>query len=104
MQLEDHAGDIVRKARAMSNVSKGDAAKAAGLSEAELDAFEESGKAGGTRPNFQALSALLGLNGAKLEAVANGWLPSVKDLNTWRELRCITTTSDGMAVNCYLIW
>jgi len=27
-------------------------------------------------------------------------LPSVKDLSLWRELRCITTSAGGMAVNC----
>jgi len=32
MNLEDHVGDIIRKARAMSGISAGDAARAAGLS------------------------------------------------------------------------
>jgi hydroxyacylglutathione hydrolase len=47
---------------------------------------------------------LIGLDPAKLEGIAEGWLPSVKDLSTWRRLRCITTDTGGMAVNCYLVW
>ena len=46
----------------------------------------------------------MGLHPGKLEAIANGWLPAEKDLSAWRELRCITTTAGGMAVNCYLVW
>jgi len=103
MNLEDHVGDIIRKSRAMSNVLPAAAAKAAGLSEAELATLEDSGRTE-RRPNFAALGELLGLDGAKLQNIANGWLPSAKDLGTWRELRCITTTGQGMAVNAYLIW
>ena len=38
------------------------------------------------------------------EAIAKGWQPSARDLGVWRELRCITTDTGGMAVNCYLVW
>jgi hydroxyacylglutathione hydrolase len=103
VNLEDHVGDIIRKARAMSNVSAEAAARAAGLASAELAALEESGKAA-KKINFAELAPLLGLNAAKLEGIANGWLPAEKDLSVWRELRCITTTAQGMAVNFYLIW
>jgi len=103
MNLEDHLGDIIRKARAMSNVSAGAAAQAAGLTEAELGALEESGQTTKT-PNLGALAELVGLNAGKLEGIARGWLPSEKDLGAWRELRCLTTTAEGMAVNCYLVW
>ncbi len=103
MNLEDHAGDIIRKARAMSRVSTAAAARAAGLTEAELTMLEESGQAP-KKTNLAALAELIGLNPAKLEAVANGWVPGEKDLGTWRELRCLTTTAGGMAVNCYLVW
>jgi hydroxyacylglutathione hydrolase len=103
MNLEDHVGDIIRKARAMSGVSAGAAARAAGLPEAELSALEESGRAM-KKPNWAALAELAGLHPGKLEAIAGGWLPSAKDLGLWRELRCITTTAGGMAVNCYLVW
>jgi hydroxyacylglutathione hydrolase len=103
MNLEDHIGDIIRKARAMSGVSVERAAQAAGLQPEELAGIEESGRVTG-HPNYTALGELIGLNGEKLARVAAGWLPAKKDLSTWRELRVITTTGDGMAVNCYLIW
>jgi hydroxyacylglutathione hydrolase len=103
MNLEDHLGDIISKARAMSGVSTGTAAKAAGLSEAELSALEQSGSAP-KKINFAALAPLIGLNASKLEAIANGWMPAKKDLSAWRELRVFTTSSEGLTVNCYLVW
>ena len=103
MNLEDHLGDIVRKARGMSAVSADAAAQAAGLTEAELAALEESGQAP-NKASLSALAQLVGLQPGKLEGIAKGWLPSNKDLSTWRELRCIATTGGGMAVNCYLVW
>jgi glyoxylase-like metal-dependent hydrolase (beta-lactamase superfamily II) len=103
MNLEDQLGDIIRKARAMSNVSAGAAVRAAGLTEAELATLEESGQAA-KKPILAALAELVGLHPGKLEAIASGWLPSAKDLSAWRELRCLTTTAGGMAVNCYLVW
>ena len=74
MNLEDHLGDIISKARDMSNVSAAAAANAAGISEGELAALEESGKAPG-KMNYAALAPLIGLNAAKLEGIAKGWLP-----------------------------
>lgn len=103
MNLEDHLGDIIRKARAMSNVTEAAAAQAAGLTPAELGALEESGKIS-KRPNFSALGEALGLNAKKLEAVANGWKPAPKDLSAWRELRVFSTSGEGLTVNCYLVW
>ena len=103
MNLEDHLGDIIGKARAMSNVSAAVAARAAGLTEAELATLEASGQAS-RKPNLSGLADAVGLHPGKLEAIANGWLPSAKDLSVWRELRCITTTAGGLAVNCYLVW
>lgn len=103
MNLEDHLGDILRKARAMSNVSAPDAARAASLTEVEFGALEESGIVV-RRPNLGALAGLLGLHAAKLEGIANGWLPAEKDLSAWRELREFTTNDGGMAVNSYLAW
>jgi hydroxyacylglutathione hydrolase len=103
MNLEDHLGDIIRKARSMSNVSAGAAARMAGLTESELGALEECGQAA-KKPNLAALAELIGLNPVRLEGIAKGWLPAVKDLGVWRELRCLSTTDGGMAVNCYLVW
>ena len=103
MNLEDHPGDIIRKARAMSNVSTAAAARAAGISEAELSALEESGRTG-QRPDLAALARVVGLHPAKLAGIADGWLPAEPDLSIWRELRVFTTADDGMTVNCYLVW
>lgn len=103
MNLEDHLGDIIRKARAMTRVSATAAAKAAGLSESELAALEESGTIAG-KINFDGLAPLIGLNAAKLEGIAKGWLPTAKDLSVWRELRQISTTEGGNQVHCYLVW
>lgn len=87
----------------MSDVSPAAAARAAGISEAELAAFEESGQTG-KRPDLAALARLVGLHPAKLAGMINGWLPAKKDLSGWRELRVFTTAGDGMTVNCYLVW
>jgi len=103
MNLEDHLGDILRKARAMSTVSAAAAAAAAGITENELAALEETGRLE-KKINFTALAPLLGLNAAKLEGIAGGWQPSAKDLSQWREVRMFTTAREGMTVNSYLIW
>jgi len=103
MNLEDHLGDILRKARLMSGVSVAAAAAAAGLAEAELTALEESGNAS-KKINFAALAPLIGLHARKLEGIAGGWLPAEKDLSAWRELRVFTTAGDGLTVNCFLVW
>jgi glyoxylase-like metal-dependent hydrolase (beta-lactamase superfamily II) len=104
MNLEDHMGDVIRKARAMSGTSPEAAAKAAGLSEADLGALEGSGKPPRTRPDYAALAGLIRLHPGKLETLAQGWTPSEKDLSTWRELRCLTTTASDTTVNCYVAW
>ena len=103
MNLEDHLGDIIRKARAMSEISADKTAGAAKISEAELSALEETGEIS-RRPDFAALAGAIGLDAKKLEAIANGWLPTAKDLGAWREIRVFTTARDGLTVNCYLVW
>lgn len=103
MTLEDHLGDIIRKARIMSNKSAAITARAAGLTEADLSGLEESGIIS-RQPNFTALAGAIGLHAGKLETIANGWLPRKKDLVLWRELRVFTTAGNGITVNCYLVW
>ena len=103
MNLEDHLGDVIRKARSMSSVSAEAAAKAAGISTGDLTVLEQSGKPSG-QINFAALATLIGLNGNKLEGLAKGWHPAERDLSLWRELRVFTSTEDGIAVNCFLVW
>ena len=102
MTLEDHVGDIVRKARQAQNISLEAAAQAAGIGADALKAVEESGQAA-SGMQFGALGKLIGLDGAKLERIAKGWLPEPVDLGNWRELRVITTTK-GYAVNAFLVW
>jgi hydroxyacylglutathione hydrolase len=103
MNLEDHLGDIIKKGRRAANVSEAAAAKAAGLTEAELATLEESGKTA-AKPNLAALATLIGLDAKKLQDIAQGWLPTEKDLTTWCELRCFSTEQEGTAVNNYLVW
>lgn len=103
MNLEDHIGDIIRKARQAASGSTEAAAAAAGLSPAEFSQLEETGSTAKT-PNFRALAPLIGLDGAKLERIAKGWQPSIEDMGLWREIRQITTSKDDMTVNCYLVW
>ena len=87
----------------MSNVSAATAADAAGISETELSALEETGQLA-KKINFAALGKILELNPQKLEGIANGWLPSPKDLSGWHEIRVFTTSGDDFSVNCYLVW
>jgi hydroxyacylglutathione hydrolase len=103
MTLEDHIGDILRKARAMSQTTQAAAAAAAGLTDAQFAELEDTGQVS-TQPNYLAVAARLGLDGGKLEKIARGWVPTAKDVGIWHELRVITTTAGGMAVNCYVVW
>ena len=103
VNLEDHLGDIIRKARKMNNVSVSTAANAAEISESELSGLEATGQLA-KKINFAALGKVLGLNPQKLEGIAGGWLPASEDLSAWHEVRVFTTASDGLTVNCYLVW
>lgn len=103
MNLEDHAGDVIRKGSLAAGVPAEAAAQAAGLSLADFKAYEESAQL--SHPvNFAALGSAIGLDGAKLERIAKGWLPAPPDMSQWRELRQITTAGGGITVNCYLAW
>ena len=103
MQLEDHLGDIVRKGRLAKGAALSSAAQAAGLTETEYTALEETGQCV-KQINFAALGHALNLNSAKLEGIAKGWHPAVPDLTLWRELRQITTKANDLEVHCYLAW
>ena len=103
MQLEDHLGDIIRKARKMTDTTAVAAATAAGISESELATLEDSGL-GAKKINLTALAPLIGLDAQKLAGIADGWLPTPDDLARWQTLRVFTTAGDGMTVNCFLVW
>lgn len=103
MTLEDHVGDVIRKARKAANVSVESAAQAAGVSAQALEAIENTGSVSGAF-NFSALGKSVGLDGAKLERIAKGWVPEAVDLGLWRELRAITTAGSSYSVNAFLVW
>lgn len=103
MNLEDHLGDIVRKARAMSGVPLNEAARAAGLTESEFQLLEDSGQAP-RLVDWAALARRVGLHPEKLEQLAKGWLPRVPSLDGWRRLRMFTTRQGANVVNAYLVW
>jgi len=103
MQLEDHLGDVIRKARVAANVSAENAAKVAGVGVEELKSWESSGQMPPSA-KLDALGSLLGLTTLKLQNLAKGWMPPLIDLSLWVELRQISTTSEGNTVNCYLVW
>jgi hydroxyacylglutathione hydrolase len=101
--LEDHLGDIIRKGRQASGVTPQAAALAAGLTETDFNALEETGRTPAAI-HFQDLGQAIGLDGSKLERIGKGWQPSSHDLSQWRELRQITTTANEITVHCYLVW
>ncbi len=103
MTLEDHLGDIIRKAREAAHVSLEAAAQAAGLTVEEQRQLEKSGESG-KQSELAQLARITHLNPEKLQGIANGWLPKSVDLSAWRELRQITTEGEGYTVNAYLVW
>ena len=103
MNLEDNLGDVIRKARKASNIAPETAAQAAGISTDDLAAVESSGVPNSAM-NYPALAQALHLNAAKLQGIADGWMPAPNDLSRWPGFRMITTEGNGMTVNCYLVW
>ena len=95
--LEDSRGDILRKARTSTQTVVAAAAQAAGVSAAEYERMEESGKpAAGCR--FAELGARLTLAGAKLTRIAEGRLPKPVAHPGGVEPRVIPTPGEGTAV------
>ena len=103
MTLIDPLGDIIWKARQSAGVSLEAAAEAADLSPALLEKLERSGQCD-SPINITKLAPVIGLQPEKLARIAAGWLPAPRDLTLWRELRAITTSREGLAVNCFLVW
>ena len=103
--LEDSIGDILRKARISVAATPDSVAAAAGLSLADYEKLEETGRSP-KAIQYSGVARLLTLDGKKLERIASGWLPAPVDLGAWRELRVITTADpgDGMLVHAYLVW
>lgn len=102
MTLEDHVGDIIRKARQAADLSREAVAQAAGLSVAQLEELEDRGQTS-KRPDFLSVGTKIGIDGTRLQRIAAGWLPDKIDLGAWREIRQITTRR-RLEVNCWLVW
>ncbi len=103
MLLEDHAGDVLRKARLGRGIPLEGVAAAARMRPEQLARFEERGKPS-DGIDFGAVSELLNLDGDKLRRIAEGWLPAAHELSRWQCLRKIENDTGGMAVNCFLLW
>ncbi len=102
MSLEDHIGDVCRKARLQTQTPLAEAAALAGLSEAHLKEWETEGEIGEV-VDVAALAEGLGLDAAKSLRVAVGWVPVPVELGRWRELRVVTTV-EGFEVNSFVAW
>lgn len=102
MPLEDHIGDICRKARLQTKTPVVRVAAAAGLSEAQLHEWETEGVID-VDVNVGGLAALVGLDVIKAKAIVGGWEPDPVDLSKWSELR-VVTTSEGFEVNSFVAW
>ncbi len=103
MELEDHSGDVLQKARHHACRSLEEVAAAAALRPAELAGWEQSGRPPAA-VDWAGLARVLGLDPARLQALAEGWRPAAVDLGRWRELRVLSTRQAGLTVHAYLVW
>jgi len=102
MQLEDHIGDICRKARLQNNIDLGPAARKAGIDEDCLQQWETDGVTD-FPVNIKALAELLQIDPAKALSIAAGWEPEVQKMTQWQRLYMLTT-SEGFEVNSFVVW
>ena len=102
MSLEDHIGDVCRKARLQTGTPIEEAAVVSGLSEAQLQEWETEGVIEAP-VNVAALADRLGLDTVKALRVAEGWVPAPVELGRWRELR-VVTTAEEFEVNSFVVW
>ena len=101
MQLEDHIGDIIGKARKGLKIEIHQAAEIANLSSIQYSRFEEEGIID-PELNLVELGKLLEIRTEKLSVIADGWEPSTSIcMNKTVEQ---ITTNEGMEVHCYLAW
>lgn len=103
--LEDHAGDILRKAREAAGMDVDAAARSSGLARGEYEALESRGEETFVRnANLSQLARSLDLDAVKLMGILKGWHPKPADLTVWREMRRVASSRDGLDVQCWLIW
>ena len=102
MILEDHAGDVVGKARKGLGIDPAQVAKAIGMNDEQYSNFEEYGTYD-ELPDMAKVGELLQLNPDKLLTILSGWYPRAASLEANKTVRQITT-NEGMEVHCYLVW
>lgn len=101
MELEDHIGDIIAKARKGLGINTNQAAKAANLNLINYSRLEKDGTLE-SATDVSKLGKLLGLTSNKLSMIANGWTPAI-NLYRYKNIQQIST-NEGMEVHCYLVW
>lgn len=115
MQLEDHIGDILRKMQSIFSVDKKAMIAASGLEESEWAGWIKSGTLSDeayTRVKWVELGNLIGVQGQRLKAIAEGWLPAQVNFEDWPGLVWIQNSeketkpkeSELNFVNSYLLW
>lgn len=93
----------MRKARLMAEIPATEVAASAGINEAALTEFEQSGRVPAGF-HWKGAAKKLQLHAEKLRRLAEGWTPAPVDPTGWREFRQVTTQGNGMAVHAYLVW
>jgi len=101
VELEDHVGDIIAKARKGLGINPRQAAEAANLNLINYSQLEEDGNIE-PATNIIELCKLLGLTSKKLSLIASGWSP-ILNLSKYKNIQQISTT-ESMEVHCYLAW
>ncbi len=115
MQLEDHVGDILRKMQSIFDIDKRAMIAASGLEESEWGGWIKSGTLSDeaySRVKWVDLGNLLGVQGQRLKAIAEGWLPAPVNFENWPGLVWIQNSekdtnpkeSELNFVNSYLLW
>ena len=103
-KLEDHAGDILQKARSGLGLSLSQAALSAGISQAELRQFERLE----SRPPdaiLRPLAGLLGLSAKKLGDIADDrWSPLPPPPELKEQALIIQGSIGGYSVNGYILY
>ena len=101
--LEDEFGDIIGKARRGQNLSQGETAAAAGITEAELARMEQY-TLKPTETQVFRLAEALNLDGAKLLDIATEqWEPEPQTAEANLEVVTISAPVGGWPVNAYLL-
>lgn len=115
MQLEDHIGDILRKAQILFGPEMRALIEVSNLTLAEWNELILTGHIAGkniTDIHWDALGKALSVEGKRLKAIALGWIPPPVDLTAWRGLLWLQSTGKTEfheeallnTVNTYIIY